>query len=67
MEKVRKPDKSPNRVVNQDFIKLAKSEETIIYHIAKHKSNRVLMIRDGLRTLGLPVKGITSQIDKSAT
>lgn len=51
-----------DRVVNQDFIRLAKSAESIVHHIETHKSKRILIIGDGWGTLGCLLKEIHPEL-----
>lgn len=51
-----------DRVVNQDFIRLAKSAEHLVHHIETHKSKRILIIGDGWGTLGCLLKEIHPEL-----
>lgn len=51
-----------DRVVNQDFIRLAKSAESIVHHIESHKSKRILIIGDGWGTLGCLLKELHPEL-----
>jgi putative sugar O-methyltransferase len=54
--------KVTDRVVNQDFIRLAKSAESIVHHIDANKSKRVLIIGDGWGTLGCILKELRPEL-----
>jgi len=51
-----------DRVVNQDFIRLAKSAESIVQHIETNKSKRALIIGDGWGTLGCILKELRPEL-----
>lgn len=54
--------KKTDRVVNQDFIRLAKSAESILHHIDTHESKRILIIGDGWGTLGCLLKELNPHL-----
>lgn len=51
-----------DRVINQDFIRLAKSAEKIVQHVEIYGSKRVLIIGDGWGTLGCILKELRPEL-----
>ena len=54
-----------DRIVNQDFIRLAKSDDCIVYHVESHKSKRILMVRESWGAFRCLINKVSSRVSHS--